>query len=76
MALYQLSGGNRGVRGLIWLFMYLLYRDNQIRHAGRWNNGDQMTDCYITTLPFEFMRATADFEPVWAGSYYVARATM
>jgi hypothetical protein len=35
-----------------------------------------MTGCYITTLPFEFMRATADFEPAWAGSYYVPRATV
>ncbi|KAK4097119.1 hypothetical protein N658DRAFT_489435 [Parathielavia hyrcaniae] len=50
--------------------------DAQIRRAGRWENGDQMTGCYITTLPFEFMRATADFEPAWAGSYHVPRATV
>ncbi|KAK4242960.1 transcriptional activator of glycolytic enzymes-domain-containing protein [Corynascus novoguineensis] len=36
----------------------------------------QMTGCYITTLPFEFMRATADFEPAWAGSYHIPRATV
>ena len=35
-----------------------------------------MTSCYITTLPFEFMRAAADFEPAWAGSYHVPRATV
>lgn len=35
-----------------------------------------MTGCYITTLPFEFMRAAADFEPAWAGSYRVPRATV
>jgi len=35
-----------------------------------------MTGCYITTLPFEFMRAAADFEPAWAGSYHVPRATV
>jgi hypothetical protein len=35
-----------------------------------------MTGCYITTLPFEFMRAAADFEPAWAGSYHIPRATV
>jgi hypothetical protein len=35
-----------------------------------------MTGCYITTLPFEFMRATADFEPMWAGSYHIPRAAI
>ncbi|KAL2141917.1 hypothetical protein VTI28DRAFT_1802 [Corynascus sepedonium] len=50
--------------------------DAQIRRAGRWENGGQMTGCYITTLPFEYMRATADFEPTWAGSYHVPRATV
>jgi hypothetical protein len=33
-----------------------------------------MTGCYLTTLPFEFMRATADFEPSWAGCYNVPRS--
>src|SRR6266699_6831067 len=35
-----------------------------------------MTGCYITTLPFEFMRAAADFEPAWAGSYHIPKATV
>ena len=35
-----------------------------------------MTGCYVTSLPLEFMRATADFEPEWAGSYFVPRATV
>jgi hypothetical protein len=47
-----------------------------IRRAGRWTNGDQMTGCYLTSLPREFMRATADFDPDWPGSYHVARATV
>ncbi|KAM4061320.1 centromere DNA-binding protein complex CBF3 subunit, domain 2 domain-containing protein [Hirsutella rhossiliensis] len=45
-----------------------LTRTIQIRRAGRWNNGDQMTGCYLTSLPFEFMRAS--------GSYFVPRATV
>ncbi|KJZ70438.1 hypothetical protein HIM_10176 [Hirsutella minnesotensis 3608] len=45
----------------------------QIRRAGRWNNGDQMTGCYLTSLPFEFMRALADFDTEWSGSYFVPR---
>ncbi|KAM4063862.1 centromere DNA-binding protein complex CBF3 subunit [Hirsutella rhossiliensis] len=44
---------------------------SKIRRAGRWNNGDQMTGCYLTSLPFEFMRAVADFDPEWSGSYFV-----
>ncbi|KJZ70029.1 hypothetical protein HIM_10580 [Hirsutella minnesotensis 3608] len=51
-------------------------RTVQIRRAGRWNNGDQMTGCYLTSLPFEFMRAVADFDPEWSGSYFVPRATV
>ncbi|KAK4117934.1 hypothetical protein N657DRAFT_541048, partial [Parathielavia appendiculata] len=49
--------------------------EGQIRRAGRWNNGDQMTGCYLTSLPFEFMRAVADFDPEWSGSYFIARST-
>lgn len=33
-----------------------------------------MTGCYLTSLPFEFMRAVADFDPDWSGSYYVPRS--
>jgi len=32
-----------------------------------------MTGCYLTSLPFEFMRGQADFEPGYASSYFVAR---
>ena len=32
-----------------------------------------MTGCYLTSLPFEFMRGQADFEPSYASSYFVAR---
>ena len=46
-----------------------------IRRAGRWNHGDQMTGCYLTSLPRQFMRSTADFDPEWAGSYYVPRSS-
>src|ERR1041385_5435229 len=45
-----------------------------IRRAGRWTNSDQMTGCYLTSLPREFMRAIADFDPDWPGSYYIPRA--
>ena len=47
-----------------------------IRRAGRWTNSDQMTGCYLTSLPREFMRATADFDPDWPGAYYIPRATV
>jgi Centromere DNA-binding protein complex CBF3 subunit, domain 2 len=36
--------------------------EDQIRRGGRWN-ADQMTGCYLTTLPREFMRGVADFDP-------------
>lgn len=49
--------------------------EGQIRRAGRWNNGDQLTGCYLTSLPLEFMRAVADFDPEWSGSYFIARST-
>jgi hypothetical protein len=35
-----------------------------------------MTGCYLTSLPFEFMRSTADFDPDWAGSYFLPRDTV
>ncbi|KJZ68132.1 hypothetical protein HIM_12477 [Hirsutella minnesotensis 3608] len=50
--------------------------EGQIRRAGRWNNGDQMTGCYLTSLPFEFMRAVADFDPEWSGSYFVPKGAV
>jgi hypothetical protein len=48
----------------------------QIRRAGRWNNSDQMTGCYLTSLPFEFMRSSAGFDPDWSGSYFLPRDTV
>ena len=32
-----------------------------------------MTGCYLTTLPREFMRGMADFDPEYSAGYYVAR---
>ena len=32
-----------------------------------------MTGCYLTNLPFEFMRGQADFEPAFSSSYFLAR---
>lgn len=47
-------------------------KEEQIRRGGRWN-ADQMTGCYLTTLPREFMRGVADFEPDYPGSYFLPR---
>ncbi|KAF7125749.1 hypothetical protein CNMCM5793_002042 [Aspergillus hiratsukae] len=46
--------------------------EDQIRRGGRWN-ADQMTGCYLTTLPRAFMRGIADFDPDWSSSYYLPR---
>jgi hypothetical protein len=35
-----------------------------------------MTGCYLTELPRQFMRGMADFEPDYASSYFVPRATV
>lgn len=35
-----------------------------------------MTGCYLTSLPFEFMRSSADFDPDWPGSYFIPRDTV
>jgi hypothetical protein len=32
-----------------------------------------MTGCYLTTLPFEFMRGQADFELAYASNYFLAQ---
>ena len=50
--------------------------EGQIRRAGRWNHGDQMTGCYLTSLPLYFMRAVADFDPEWAGCYFIPQSTV
>ena len=47
----------------------------QIRRGGRWNS-DQMTGCYLTDLPRQFMRGVADFEPDYASNYFVPRETV
>ncbi|EED13539.1 hypothetical protein TSTA_097950 [Talaromyces stipitatus ATCC 10500] len=49
--------------------------EDQICWGGRWN-ADQMTDCYLTTLPRSFMRGIADFDPDWSSSYYLPRETV
>jgi hypothetical protein len=46
--------------------------EDQIRRGGRWN-ADQMTGCYLTTLPRAFMRGIADFDPEWPTSYFLPR---
>ncbi|KAL2143662.1 hypothetical protein VTI28DRAFT_10169 [Corynascus sepedonium] len=48
--------------------------EGQIRRAGRWNSGDQMTSCYLTSLPFEFMRSIADFDPAAISASYTYMA--
>ena len=45
---------------------------SQIRRGGRWN-ADQMTGCYLTTLPQAFMHGIADFSPDYESSYYCPR---
>jgi hypothetical protein len=35
-----------------------------------------MTGCYLTTIPREFIRGVADFEPDYASSYFLPRATI
>jgi hypothetical protein len=35
-----------------------------------------MTGCYLTSLPFEFMRSSAGFDPDWSGSYFLPRDTV
>ena len=47
----------------------------QIRRGGHWNS-DQMTGCYLTDLPRQFMRGMADFEPDYASNYFVPRETI
>ena len=49
--------------------------EDQIRRGGRWN-ADQMTGCYLTTLPRAFMRGIADFDLEWALSYFLPRETI
>lgn len=48
--------------------------EDQIRRAGRWN-ADQMTGCYLNTLPREFMRLMAGF-PAAPGCFEIPRANI
>ena len=44
----------------------------QIRRGGRWN-ADQMTGCYLATLPRAFMRGVTDLSPDYESSYNCPR---
>ena len=35
-----------------------------------------MTGCYLTSLPRQWMRGIADFDPDYPGSYFLPRATV
>lgn len=35
-----------------------------------------MTGCYLTTLPRQFMRGVADFDPDYASAYFIPRETV
>lgn len=35
-----------------------------------------MTGCYLTTLPRQFMRGAAGFDPDYPGGYFLPRATV
>lgn len=55
-------------------FAYISLTSYKIRRAGRWNNGDQMTGCYLTSFSRPHMRSSAGFDPDWAGVYHIGRA--
>ncbi|KAK9234844.1 hypothetical protein V1525DRAFT_30694 [Lipomyces kononenkoae] len=45
--------------------------ESQMRRAGRWNR-DDMTGCYLTSLPFKHIKAMSGLSP--KGDYYIPRA--
>ncbi|KAK9334405.1 hypothetical protein V1521DRAFT_458005 [Lipomyces starkeyi] len=45
--------------------------ESEIRRAGRWNR-DEMTSCYLTSLPFKCIKAMSGLSP--KGDFYIARA--
>ena len=45
-----------------------------IRHGGC-SIADQMTGCYLTNLPSQFMQGMADFKPDFASSHFFSRLT-
>lgn len=58
-----------------FVFPYYVLTVLQIRRGGRWNS-DQMTGCYLTTLPRKFMRGMAQFPPKYPAAYFIPRATI
>lgn len=57
------------------VYVVMLLNIAQIRRGRRWNS-DQMTGCYLTDLPQQFMRGMADFEPDYASNYFIPRDTV
>ena len=49
--------------------------EDQIRRAAHWNS-DAMHKGYLTTLPREFMRGMAGFDPKHPGTYHIARSAI
>ncbi|OJD18721.1 hypothetical protein AJ78_01258 [Emergomyces pasteurianus Ep9510] len=49
--------------------------EGRIRRAGQWNN-DALTNCYLTNISREFVRAMAGFDPSTQGNYFLPRAAI
>jgi hypothetical protein len=49
--------------------------EEQIRRAGRWNS-DAMSNCYLTNIPNQFVRAAAGFNLYTTGDYSIPRANV
>ncbi len=49
--------------------------EDQIRNAAHWNT-DSIHKGYLTSIPEEFMRGMAGFDPKYPGTYYIARASV
>ena len=50
-------------------------QEDQIRRAAHWTT-DSMHKGYLTSLPREFMRGMAAFDPKHPGTYHIARAAV
>ena len=50
-------------------------QEDQIRRAAHWTT-DSMHKGYLTSLPREFMRGMAGFDPKHPGTYHIARAAV
>jgi len=46
--------------------------EDQIRRSSRWNT-NQITGCYLITLPQAFIRGIADFDPKYTSSYFLPK---